>query len=147
MRRQVKILNPLRIMVLTLIIMLSGVVQASPLRDEALKNIAKQYDVVFFYRGYCPHCHNMAPGLQAMAETYGFNVIANKLDGPTINGFQNQITDMKLFDEFRIYALPTTVLIDKTNNKGVVLANHALFGEQLEIAVLKGAASIGEYLA
>ena len=139
--------NKLRAVSIALMLMLSGILHASSIKNEALNNAAEKYELLFFYRGHCPHCHHMAPSLLTMAETYGFAVVANRYDGPQIDGFSMEVSDKALFDDFKVAALPTLVLMDKKTHQGIVISNYAVHGAQLELKVLEGAANLGELLA
>ena len=54
---------------------------ASAMADALLGRIAETAALWFFYRSDCPYCDAQAPLLEALAERYGFAVLAVSLDG------------------------------------------------------------------
>ncbi|MEY3289095.1 MAG: hypothetical protein RLZZ419_1337 [Pseudomonadota bacterium] len=68
--------------------------QASLAADKALKTIAGQAGLLFFFRSDCPYCHVQAPILNMLEKTYGFKIYPVSLDGLAMpNG---------LFSEFKV---------------------------------------------
>ncbi|WP_347987644.1 conjugal transfer protein TraF [Methylomonas sp. AM2-LC] len=61
--------------------------QASVAAERALKDIAGQAGILFFFRSDCAYCHVQAPILSMLERAYGFKVYAVSLDGlPMPNG-------------------------------------------------------------
>jgi conjugal transfer pilus assembly protein TraF len=61
--------------------------QAGIAADRALKDIAGQAGILFFFRSDCAYCHVQAPILSMLEKTYGFKIYAVSLDGlPMPNG-------------------------------------------------------------
>lgn len=55
--------------------------QASVMADQALKDIAGQAGILFFFRSECPYCHVQAPILSMLEKVYGFKIYPVSLDG------------------------------------------------------------------
>jgi conjugal transfer pilus assembly protein TraF len=65
--------------------------QASVVAEQALKAIAAQAGILFFFRSDCPYCHVQAPILAMLENAYGFKIYPVSLDGlPMPNGFFSQ---------------------------------------------------------
>jgi conjugal transfer pilus assembly protein TraF len=65
--------------------------QASVVAERALKAIAAQAGILFFFRSDCPYCHVQAPILAMLENAYGFKIYPVSLDGlPMPNGFFSQ---------------------------------------------------------
>ncbi len=65
--------------------------QANVVADQALKAIAAQAGILFFFRSDCPYCHVQAPILAMLENAYGFKIYPVSLDGlPMPNGFFSQ---------------------------------------------------------
>jgi conjugal transfer pilus assembly protein TraF len=65
--------------------------QASMVAEQALKAIAAQAGILFFFRSDCPYCHVQAPILAMLENAYGFKIYPVSLDGlPMPNGFFSQ---------------------------------------------------------
>ena len=65
--------------------------QASVVAERALKAIAAQAGILFFFRSDCPYCHVQAPILAMLENAYGFKIYPVSLDGlPMPNGFFNE---------------------------------------------------------
>jgi conjugal transfer pilus assembly protein TraF len=55
--------------------------QASAAGDALLERLAGETALWFFFRSDCPYCDAQAPLLEALAQRYGFAVLAVSLDG------------------------------------------------------------------
>ena len=65
--------------------------QAGVVAEKALKAIAAQAGILFFFRSDCPYCHVQAPILAMLENAYGFKIYPVSLDGlPMPNGFFSQ---------------------------------------------------------
>ena len=65
--------------------------QASMVAERALKAIAAQAGILFFFRSDCPYCHVQAPILAMLENAYGFKIYPVSLDGlPMPNSFFSQ---------------------------------------------------------
>ncbi|MGZ0079860.1 MULTISPECIES: conjugal transfer protein TraF [unclassified Methylomonas] len=65
--------------------------QASVVAERALKAIAAQVGILFFFRSDCPYCHVQAPILAMLENAYGFKIYPVSLDGLAMpNGFFSQ---------------------------------------------------------
>lgn len=65
--------------------------QASVEAERALKAIAAQAGILFFFRSDCPYCHVQAPILAMLENAYGFKIYPVSLDGlPMPNSFFSQ---------------------------------------------------------
>ncbi len=65
--------------------------QASVVAEQALKSIAAQAGILFFFRSDCPYCHAQAPILAMLENAYDFKIYPVSLDGlPMPNGFFSQ---------------------------------------------------------
>ena len=61
--------------------------QAGIAAERALKDIAGQVGILFFFRSDCAYCHVQAPILSMLERAYGFKIYAVSLDGlPMPNG-------------------------------------------------------------
>jgi conjugal transfer pilus assembly protein TraF len=61
--------------------------QAGVAAERALKDIAGQAGILFFFRSDCAYCHVQAPILSMLEKAYGFKIYAVSLDGlPMPNG-------------------------------------------------------------
>ncbi len=54
---------------------------ASAARDDVLQDLARQAGVFFFYRSDCLYCQVQAPIMEALLESFGFEVFAIAVDG------------------------------------------------------------------
>jgi len=65
--------------------------QASMMAEKALKEIAAQAGILFFFRSDCPFCHLQAPILSMLENAYGFKIYPVSLDGlPMPSGLFSQ---------------------------------------------------------
>lgn len=60
--------------------------QASQTAEQALKDIAGQAGILFFFRSDCPYCQLEAPILAMLERAYGFTVYPVSLDGKPMPG-------------------------------------------------------------
>lgn len=61
--------------------------------EQLMRDLAKGYGIVFFYRGSCGPCHAQAPIFKIIQQRYGMEVLAVSLDGAAMPGFENARPD------------------------------------------------------
>lgn len=61
--------------------------------EQLMRDLAKGYGIVFFYRGSCGPCHAQAPIFKIIQQRYGMEVLAVSLDGAPMPGFENARPD------------------------------------------------------
>ena len=61
--------------------------------EQLMRDLAKNYGIVFFYRGSCAPCHAQAPIFKIIQQRYGMEILAVSLDGAPMPGFENARPD------------------------------------------------------
>jgi len=73
---------------------------------KKLFHFAKEFRLLFFYKGDCEFCGPFADVLEAFSTRYGFKVASITLDGKSLKKFP-AITNQELVDKFNIRATPS----------------------------------------
>ncbi|NOV29757.1 conjugal transfer protein TraF [Methylomonas sp. ZR1] len=118
--------------------------QASVVAERALKAIAAQAGILFFFRSDCPYCHVQAPILAMLENAYGFKIYPVSLDGlPMPNGFFNEFKrDNGQAAMLGVEQTPALFLM-KPPKQIVPLAQGALSLEELTGRILLAAKEAG----
>lgn len=61
--------------------------------EQLMRDLSKNYGIVFFYRGNCAPCHAQAPIFKQITQRYGIEVMAISLDGGALPGYENAKPD------------------------------------------------------
>lgn len=99
-------------------------------------NVAKQYGLVFFFRGDCDYCHLTAPAVIAMQRKYGFEVLAITMDGGSLEGFpgakpDNGISQVVSNGDGVAY-FPSIYLVAQDSKRSILLGAGAMTVEDIE---------------
>jgi conjugal transfer pilus assembly protein TraF len=118
--------------------------QASVVAERALKAIAAQAGILFFFRSDCPYCHVQAPILAMLENAYGFKIYPVSLDGlPMPNGFFSQFKrDQGQAAMLGVEQTPALFLM-KPPKQIVPLAQGALSLEEVTGRILLAAKEAG----
>ncbi|MCQ8117754.1 conjugal transfer protein TraF [Methylomonas rosea] len=118
--------------------------QASVVAERALKAIAAQAGILFFFRSDCPYCHVQAPILAMLENAYGFKIYPVSLDGlPMPNGFFSQFKrDNGQAAMLGVEQTPALFLM-KPPKQVVPLAQGALSLEEITGRILLAAKEAG----
>ncbi|MCK9608915.1 MAG: conjugal transfer protein TraF [Methylomonas sp.] len=118
--------------------------QAGVVAERALKAIAAQAGILFFFRSDCPYCHVQAPILAMLENAYGFKIYPVSLDGlPMPNGFFSEFKrDNGQAAMLGVEQTPALFLM-KPPKQIVPLAQGALSLEELTGRILLAAKEAG----
>jgi len=118
--------------------------QASLMAEKALKEIAAQAGILFFFRSDCPFCHLQAPILSMLENAYGFKIYPVSLDGlPMPNGLFSQFKrDQGQAAMLGVEQTPALFLM-KPPRQIVPLAQGALSLEEVTGRILLAAKEAG----
>jgi conjugal transfer pilus assembly protein TraF len=82
-------------------------------RGNYLRAIAKEHGLIFFFRSDCPYCHQYAPTLKMLSETYGIEVLAVSIDGAGLPDFPNFRDGRAVAQQWGIEKVPATFIASK----------------------------------
>jgi len=118
--------------------------QAGEHRTQALKAIARQAGLLFFFRADCPYCEAQAPLLAMLASRYGFTILPVSLDGAPLPGgvFPSFSRDRGQAAHLRVVSTPALFLARPPDDL-VPLAQGLLSLAQLEERVVLAAVEAG----
>ncbi|TCV71713.1 conjugal transfer pilus assembly protein TraF [Methylomonas methanica] len=117
---------------------------ASLVAEKALKTIAAQAGILFFFRSDCRYCHVQAPILAMLENAHGFKIYPVSLDGlPMPNGFFSQFKrDQGQAALLGVEQTPALFLM-KPPRQIVPLAQGALSLEEITGRILLAAKEAG----
>ena len=94
----------------------------------ALKQIAGQYGLFFFFAGSCPYCHRFAPIVKDLQVHYGMNVIPVSLDGGGLPEYPSPQSDKGQAQAFHVTSWPALFLVNPEKRQ-VIPVTYGLIGE------------------
>ncbi len=88
--------------------------------DQALRQAAQHYGLLYVFRSDCPYCARFSPWLHAFADQFQFKVLPFSLDGMGTKSFPHPMSDPSLLQvhHIRPVAVPALYLVDPV--KGAV---------------------------
>jgi conjugal transfer pilus assembly protein TraF len=98
-------------------------------QDQAIKALAKQRGLFFFYHSQCPYCQRFAPIVKSFSERYGMPVVPITTDGIALPEFPNSRSDQGQAQKFQVRAQPALFTVDPYTHQAVPVA-YGLISEQ-----------------
>ena len=112
-------------------------------KARAIREIAKENGILFFYRSDCPYCHAMAPILKEFSLTYGVNVMPVTLDGGTIAPFENSLPDNGIATRLGVKTVPAIFVMETRTKQFKPLAYGVIASSSLEDRFLAFSKPVG----
>ena len=112
-------------------------------KARAIREIAKENGILFFYRSDCPYCHAMAPILKEFSLTYGVNVMPVTLDGGTIAPFVNSLPDNGIATRLGVKTVPAIFVMETRTKQFKPLAYGVIASSSLEDRFLAFSKPVG----
>jgi conjugal transfer pilus assembly protein TraF len=93
--------------------------------EDRLAQEAKQWGLLFFFKGSCPFCHKFAPTLKQFAQRYGFHLVAITQDGGALPEFPQPQADAGASRALGFDAVPAVFVV----NPATRTVAPAVFGQ------------------
>jgi len=90
--------------------------------DNAIKSLAKQAGLFFFYKQSCPYCARFAPIVKSFAEDYGLTVIPIALDGAILPEFPDSKKDQGQAKQFGVKQTPALFAVNPKTEQAFPVA-------------------------
>ena len=113
-------------------------------QEQAIKLLAKESGLFFFYRSTCPYCRAFAPILKRFTDYYKIPVIAITTDGMSLPPFPDSLNDQGQSAIFQVKVEPSLFVVNPYTKK-VIPVGYGLMSEtdlkkrMLEIARMMSA--------
>ena len=105
---------------------------------EIIKQFARDYELVFFYRKSCPRSSEFEPVLKSFGDTHAIKIEAVSVDGSESEYFPRSSTiSQKLIEKLGISATPTVIAIRKDARKAFELIRGFVTLSELEENTVK----------
>lgn len=78
---------------------------------KAIKNLARNFNLVLFFKADCPYCQLLSPVLKSFGQQYGFNIEAASAGGNAKHPYFRTVPAFKLSERLSIKAFPTIVAV------------------------------------
>lgn len=105
---------------------------------EIIKQFAKDYELVFFFRKSCPRSSEFEPVLKSFGDTHGIKIEAVSIDGSESEYFRGSSTvSGDLIEKLGISATPTVIAIRKDARKAFELIRGFVTLSELEENTIK----------
>ncbi len=110
-------------------------------RDNSLQlihNLAKEFDLVLFFKGSCKYCKAFEPVLKSFGETYEFKIEAVTMDNTESEYFRT-VSMPRLVKDLGIDAAPTLVAVSKDGKTAFELIKGYAAISELEEYTIRAA--------
>lgn len=114
--------------------------------NQTIKNLSESYGLFFFFSGNCPYCHQFAPIVKHFAESYGWKVIAIRVDvdasdrgsiaQTSLAEFPNAEADNGLFEMWGVKVLPALFAINPTTKEAIPIAYGLTSLDEMENRIM-----------
>jgi conjugal transfer pilus assembly protein TraF len=81
---------------------------------RALRDLAKEHGILFFFRSDCPYCHQLAPTLKQLSRLYGIEILPVSMDGGGLPDFPTPTIDQGQGQALNITSVPALFIGSKT---------------------------------
>ncbi|MBF0206925.1 MAG: conjugal transfer protein TraF [Oligoflexia bacterium] len=85
-------------------------------QEEDLRKIAKDYGLIFFFKGSCPHCHSFSPIIKKFGDEFNFSIVAVTLDGAILPEFASPKKNYLLGEKLNLSVVPALYLVNPLTN-------------------------------
>jgi conjugal transfer pilus assembly protein TraF len=91
-------------------------------QEAAIKTLAQQNGLFFFYQGKCAYCQRFAPIVKSFSERYHMPIIAITLDGILLPEFPQSYRDEGHAQRFHIDIVPALFTVNPYTHQSVPIA-------------------------
>lgn len=107
-------------------------------KDAAKVNmyaIGKDHGLLFFFRSDCPYCHDMAPVVKALSDSYGVPILAVSMDGGPLPAFPRAKRDNGISAFVTsgrgIQTVPSLYLVSNDKKRVLLVGTGALAADEV----------------
>lgn len=93
--------------------------QESQKENDAIKQLAQESGLFFFYKSTCPYCRGFAPILKRFAEQHGITVIPITTNGISLPEFPDSYTDQGQAVTFEVKVEPSLFIVNPYTKKAI----------------------------
>lgn len=105
------------------------------LKNQTLKDIGRDFGLLFFYRADCSQCKLQAPVLRMLGQSHGIEVLPVSLDGGPLEGWPEARPDngiSTVVSQGRgVAAVPTLYLVSRDTRRSVMLGSGVLAADEI----------------
>lgn len=110
--------------------------QVNAQEEKAIRNLAKQSGLFFFYRSTCPYCQKFSPIVKEFSERYNISVIPVTTDGISLPEFPNSYIDQGQSAKFNVTVEPALFAVDPYTHKAYPVSYGLISEEDLKKRIL-----------
>ena len=105
-------------------------------QDNAIKNLAKQSGLFFFYHSTCPYCQRFAPIVKDFSQRYGITVIPITTDGIALPDFPDSRIDQGQAQKFHVTVEPALFTVNPYTHQAVPVSYGLMSENDLRQRIL-----------
>lgn len=111
---------------------------------KAIKKLAHESGLFFFYRSTCPYCRAFAPILKRFTDHYGIQVMPITTDGISLPEYPHSYTDKGQSATFQVKVEPALFIVNPYNHKAIPVGYGLMSESDLKKRILEIATNSGK---
>jgi conjugal transfer pilus assembly protein TraF len=100
-----------------------------------IASIAKEYGLLYFYKGGCPYCTAFAPVIRDFAARYNLTVLGITLDGIVLREFPTSRQDNGIATSLNIKVVPALIAVHPKTGKQIPIAYGMISQSEMEARI------------
>lgn len=112
--------------------------------EMAIRKLAKESGLFFFYRSTCPYCQRFAPIVKDFSEHYHITVIPITTDGISLPEFPNSYPDQGQAEKFHVTVEPSLFAVNPYTKEAYPVSYGLMSEVDLKKRILDIATRFGE---
>lgn len=103
--------------------------------EEKIKAMAKEYGLIFFYKGGCNYCKEFVPVVKDFAQRFNWEVLGITLDGIKLDGIRSQF-DNGISKSLGITVVPSLIAIHPSTKEQIPVAYGFISQQEMEKRIM-----------
>ena len=101
-------------------------------KTDKVKQLAKEYGLIFFYKGSCPYCREFVPVVNEFAKKFNWSVLGVSLDGIQLNDIAINRPDNGIAKALNITVVPALIAVHPKTQMHIPIAYGFISHKEME---------------
>ncbi len=106
--------------------------QNNKIKVDKIKQLAKEYGLIFFYKGSCPYCSEFVPVVNEFSKKYNWSVLGVSLDNQKLDGIENNQPDNGIAKALNITVVPALIAVHPKTQQHIPIAYGFVSQKEIE---------------